>query len=137
MKDKFPYRKGVKLPVSGSSVQITLHDTKAIIQQLLTEPRNKLSNFSFFGGDPRAPPPPDLDYVSDLNTGQAFIKTHVILCTEAGDQALGIILYIDGASTSHFHNNDLVAVKIALSTLTNEAQKKEYNWASIGYWLVG
>jgi hypothetical protein len=121
MKNKFPYRKGVKLPVSGSCVQITLHDTKTVIQRLLTEPRNKPSNFTFFGDDLRAPPPPDLDYVSNLNTGQAFIKTHAKLCTEAGGQALGVILYIDGASTSHFHDNELVPVKIAHSILTKKA----------------
>ena len=133
MKDKFPHRKGVRLPVSRSCVQITLHDTKAVIQRLLTEPRNKPSDFTFFGDNPKAPPPHDLDYVSNLNTGQAFIKTHALLCTKEGDQALGLILYVDGASTSHFHDNELVAVKIALSILTKEARKKEYNWASIGY----
>jgi hypothetical protein len=42
-------------------------------------------------------------------------------------------LAIDGASISQFHSMELVAIKVALGTLTKDARKKEYNWASIRY----
>lgn len=133
MREKFPYTKTIKLPVSKSTVKISLHDTKAVIQRLLTEPRNNPEDYAFFGGDPRAPPPKDLDYVADLNTGQAYAETHAKLCTEPGAQLLAIPIYIDGAAVSQFHDMEIVSVKIALGILKREARTKEYNWASLGY----
>jgi hypothetical protein len=133
MEDKMPSRITVHLPASKSTVQITLHDIKAVIQCLLIDPRNNSEDFECFGGDPRAPPPQNLDYVGHLNTGQAFVQTHAKLCAEEGDQLLVVPLAIDGASISQFHNIELIAVKIALGILTKDAQKKEYNWALLGY----
>ena len=133
MEGKLPTRTTICLPVSRSKVMITLHDVKAVIQRLLTDPRNNPEDFEFFGGDPRAPPPQNLDYVGHLNTGQAYLQTHAKLCVEEGDQVLAVPLAIDGASISQFHSMELVAVKIALGILTKDARKKEYNWASIGY----
>jgi hypothetical protein len=71
-------------------------------------------DFEFFGGDPRAPPPQNLDDVGHLNTGQAFVKTHAKLCMEEGDQALAVPMAIDRASISQFHSMELIAFKIAL-----------------------
>ena len=57
MEGKLPSRTTIRLPTSKSKVMITVHDVKAVIQRLLTDPRNNPEDFEFFGGDPRAPPP--------------------------------------------------------------------------------
>ena len=133
MANKFPFQRTIKLPVSGSTVKITLHNAKAVIQRLLTEPRNNPEDYCFFGGNPMAPPPKDLDYLSDLNTGKAFTETHAKLCIEPGDQVLAVPLYVDGAAFSQFHSMEILSVKIALGILNKKARNKEYNWASLGY----
>ena len=67
-------------------MKITIHNAEAVIQRLLTEPRNNREYYAFWGGNPRVTPPEDLDYVSDLNSGKAFTDTHAKLCKEPGDR---------------------------------------------------
>ena len=136
MEDKFPTEKWVKLPVSGMKVKIAVHDAGAAIQSLLTDPRITDDDYLFFDDDPLAPPPPDEDllYVKDLNTGRAYIDTHRILIGDAeGKQLLPIILYIDGAQTSNFHNMEIISVRISLGIFTKEARRKDHFWRSLGY----
>ena len=73
-KDKLPFQKAMRLPVSGTLVRLTVHDCKATIQRLLTDPRLKADDYLFWDRNPLAPPPENLDCVKDLNTGQASWK---------------------------------------------------------------
>jgi hypothetical protein len=133
MEDKFPFRKTIKLPVSGAVVKITCHDAGAAVQRLLTDPRNKPEDYLFFGDDPRAPPPESLDHIADLNTGSAYLDTHHQLITQDGEQLMPIVLYIDGAAISQFHEMELVSVKISLGIMTRNARLQERCWTSLGY----
>ena len=72
--------------------------------------------------DPRAE---ELDHVSDLNTGKAFLETHYILIDPTqGEQLIAIPFYIDGASISQFHQMEVVSIKIGLGIMTRDARKK-------------
>ena len=131
---QFPFQKAVKLPVSGTVVNITLHDTKAVIQRLLTDPRIKPEDYLFWEpGNPLAPPPETLDYVEDVTTGQAYRDTYDDMITEGGQALLGVILYCDGTPVSHFHNMELIQVKIALTIHTRKARLKPHMWGVLGY----
>ena len=131
--NKMPFQKRVKLPVSGSVVNITCHDALASIQRLLTDPRIDPRDYLFWDGNPTLGPPKNLDYIEDLNTGKAYIETHAKLITEEGQQLLPIIIYTDGTAISHFHDMELIPVKIALGIYTREARIKSHCWVPLGY----
>lgn len=131
--NKMPAQKVVKLPVSGTIVKVTCHDTKASIQRLLTDPRINPKDYLFWDGIPTNPPPENLDYIKDLNTGQAYLQTHAILITKEGQQLLPIIIYTDGTAVSHFHNMEIIQVKIALGIFTREARIQPHCWVPLGY----
>ena len=134
MGNKKPYKKRIKLPVSGTTIEITCLGVEGAIQRLLTDPRITSGDYLFFDGNPRAGPPETLTEVSDLNTGKAFLDTHdAKIDAGKGEQLLGIPLYIDGASISQFHQMEVISVKIGLAVMTREARKKEYLWTSLGY----
>jgi hypothetical protein len=131
--NKMPYQKVVKLPVSGSIVKLTCHDAKASIQRLLTDPRIDPRDYLYWDRDPTKGPPDHLDYVQDLNTGQAYIQTHATLITEKGQVLLPLILYADGTAVSHFHDMELTQVKMALGIFTRQARMRPYFWVPLGY----
>ena len=131
--NKFPYQKALLLPVSGTKVNITCHDAKATLQRLLTDPRIKPMDYLFWDQNPLAPPPENLDYVMDLNTGKAYLDTYALLVTEEGQQLMGVTLYTDGTAVSHFHDMEIIQVNIALGIMTREARNRAYCWAPLGY----
>ena len=99
------------LPSSKAKVNIVWNDAQAVLQNLLTDPRIRDHDYLFFDDDPLAPPPDDLDYVADLNTGRAYQKTYKGLITRPGKQVLlPILLCIDGAVTGQFGNLPITAV---------------------------
>ena len=131
--NKMPFQKTVKLPVSGSVIKLTCHDALASIQRLLTDPRIKPQNYLFWDGNPLQPPPEDLDYIADLNTGQAYLQTYAKLITTEGQQLLPVVIYTDGTAVSHFHDMEIIQVKIALGIFTREARMKAHFWVPLGY----
>ncbi len=133
MEDKMPYQRTIKLPISKTVVKITVHDVGGCIQRLLTDPRIKDEDYLFFDDDPMAPPPPDLEFYADLNTGDSFQKTYWKLITKVGQQLMPFILYMDGSPVSHFHNMEITAVKIALGIHTQKARMKDYCWEIVGF----
>ena len=129
----FPVRKRLLLPVSGAKVTITCHDAKASIVRLLTDPRIEPQDYLMWNNDPLAGPPEELEFIGDLNTGQAYIQTHAVLITKKGQQLLPIILYCDGTPVSHFHDLEIIQVKIALGIMTRVARQKAHCWATLGF----
>jgi hypothetical protein len=61
--------KNVTLPSSGARVQIAVKSVHAAFQSLLSDPRIKDTDYLFFEDDPFCPPPDDLNYYGDINTG--------------------------------------------------------------------
>ena len=70
MHGKEPMERTIRLPSSKEVVKIPCHKFEDALLQLLTDPRIKDEDYCFHNDDPFAPPPPDLDYVADANTGQ-------------------------------------------------------------------
>ena len=134
--NKFPVKQQVKLPVSGSVIHLTLHDVTAVIQGLLTEPRIQDADYFFFDDDPMAPPPESATYIREFQTGKAFSDTYAMeIDPDSGnhEQLLGIPLYLDGAAISHFHDLEIIQVKITIGFWNRQTRTKEYAWATIGY----
>ena len=133
MHHKKPVEKVVRLPVSKEVVRIPVFDAEDCVVNLLTNPKLEDDDFDFFNEDPLAPPPPDLDYIGNVNTGSAFRETYKRMITGPNQQLIGIIFYIDGATTGHFVDLPITAVKFSLSIFTREARLKEHTWAILGY----
>ena len=132
--NKYPYQKKVKLPVSGTVIRQTLHYAPAVIQGLLTDPRLRDAEYLFYNDDPLAPPPKKHVTVGDLHTGKAFRDTHKVLITPGKrEQLLPIIVYTDGSAVSHFHNMELIQVKVSLGFWSRNTRKKEESWGILGY----
>jgi hypothetical protein len=132
MTNKMPIEKVVRLPSSKEVVRIPIFDAEDCIVELLTNPLLKDEDFDLFDDDPLAPPP-DLDYVGNNITGSAYQETHKRLIDGPNQQLVGVIYYIDGATTGHFVDLPVTAVKMSLSMFTREARLKEHMWAILGY----
>ena len=135
LRNRYNYKEGyhqttkITLPFSKSKAQIVWNDAKACMISLLTDPRITDDDYLFFGDDPLAPPPPQLNMVKDLNTGRAYLKTYQQLITRPGKQVLlPVIFYIDAATTGQFADLPVTAVKFSLGIFTRLARQNEYCW---------
>ena len=124
----------ITLPHSKSEAKIIWHDAKAVMVSLLTDPRITDEDYLFFGNDPCSPPPSHLNYVGDLNTGKAYLKTYKRLITNPSKQILlPVVFYIDGANTGQFADLPVTAVKFSLGIFTRKARDKDHCWSILGY----
>ena len=133
MEEKYPYVVPIVLPHSRAKVEIVVTTAALMIESLLTDPRLKDDDFSFFDNNPLADPPDDLDYVGELNTGTAFIAGHKKLKTSKRKVPIGIQWYIDGAVTGQFANLSITALKMTLSCFTSKYRMNEHAWRTLGY----
>jgi hypothetical protein len=126
----------IVLPSSGAKVNLIYHDARDIVVSLLTDPRFSDDDFLHFNNDPLAPPPEDLDYVADLNTGLAYTETYKKLITKPGKQMLvPIVLYQDGAVTGQFDHLPVEAMKVGLGIMTKEARDRGEAWRPVGTYV--
>lgn len=75
-KNKFPCKNKVKLPVSGTVTHQVVHETAAVVQGLLTDPRPKDAELLFHDNKPLVPVPKHPTTIGDLHTGKADRKTY-------------------------------------------------------------
>jgi len=124
----------IVLPSTKAEAKIICNDAKMVVQSLLVEPRATPEDYLVFDEDPFAPPPEELDYIADLNTGKRYLETWEKLITKPGKQILmPTPLYIDGAATGHFVDPPITPVKIALGIHTRTAREKAHFWGALGY----
>ena len=117
----------------GHGVDIVWHDAGKQVVSLLTDPRFTDKNFLHFNDDPLAPPPEDLSYYADINTGKAYIETYRQLITDPSTQMLmPIILYIDAAQAGSWQTLTVEALKMTLGIFTKETRDLEHAWRSLG-----
>ena len=80
------------------------------------------------------PPPKDLDYLADINTGLSYTETHKRLITNPKKQILmPIVLYLDAAVTGQYDKLQVEALKMTLGIFNRKARDKEYAWRTLGY----
>ena len=128
-----PKIKRVRLPSSKAVVKIPYRDAKDCIVSLLTDPRFDPKDYLFTNKNPFAPPPDQVQYLEDLNTGAAYLKTYKDLIKKPNQVLLMVVLYIDGATTGQFTNLPVTALKISLGFHTREARDKNKAWREMGW----
>ena len=126
--------KDITLPHSKAKVRIVFNAARSVIQSLLTDPRIRDEDYMFFDNDPFAPPPDDLDYIADFNTGLSYIETYKKLITNPNKQILiGFPIYIDGTETGQFAHLPITAVKIGHGLMNRKARDNDDMWRTLGY----
>ena len=124
----------ITLPHSKAKAQIVWNDAKEVITSLLTDPRILDNDYLFFGDNPLSSPPERLNFVEDVNTGRAYIKTYQKLITRPGEEVLlPVIFYIDAATTGQFADLPVTAVKLTLGIFSRKAREKDHCWRILGY----
>lgn len=127
------YTERITLPSTKSRVDMVLNNALAVIQSLLTDPRINDEDYLFFNNDPFCPPPDDLNYVADLNTGRAYVETYKHLITKPGKQILlPVLFYIDSAVTGQFTDLPVTAVRISLGIFNRRARDQDRFWGTLG-----
>lgn len=133
IKDCMPFKKKVKV-ASGDVIELVLHSFEAQLMSLLTDPRLVDDDYLFFNEDPLCPPPEDLDYVKDINTGRAYTETWKAKVRIGSNQMLlPIIWYIDGAVTGQYDHLPLTALQFTLGIFNQKTRDKPWAWRSVGY----
>jgi len=124
----------VTLPSSRARARIIKNDARAALQSLLTDPRITDDDYLFFGDDPLSPPPEDLDYIGDINTGLAYRESYAKLIKRPGKQVLlPVIFYMDGAATGQFADLPVTALKFTLGIFHRKARERNHMWRTLGY----
>ena len=121
------------LPHSKSKVTVWKKDARDNVISLLTDPRWNSEDWLYFNGDPFAPPPENLSYVSDLNTGEAYLATYKRLITKERQILVALPLYIDGAVTGQFDKLQVTALKMSIGLLNRRARDREIAWRNLGF----
>ena len=128
-----PKVKKVRLPSSKAVVSIPYRDAADCIVSLLTDPRFDPKDYFFTKKNPFAPPPEQVTYLEDLNTGDAYLKTYEKLITRPNQVLVMVVLYMDGATTGQFSNLPVTALKISLGIHSREARDKDSAWREIAW----
>ena len=124
----------LRLPFSGSRINLVIQDAKYQIQLLLTDPRIKDNDYLFFDDNPFAPPPNDFTEVADINSGRCYRETYKHLIKDPSKQVLlPIIFYMDGAVTGQFDTLPIHSLKMTLGIFNQVARDKAHTWRSAGY----
>ena len=129
-----PKIKKVKLPSSKAVVFIPYRNAADSIVSLLTDPRITDEDYLFHGDSPWCSPPDNITHISDLNTGEAYLKTHAQLVNKKNQVLVLVPMYIDGATTGQFSDLPVTPLKIGLGIHKRTTREKEYAWRTIG-WL--
>jgi hypothetical protein len=82
--------------MNGRTYPVVLHDAEVMVQSLLKSSLMVEENMLFPDIDnPLAPPPPTVETIADVDTGQVFRSAHGHLCTGPNDVLCLLIMYLD------------------------------------------
>jgi hypothetical protein len=82
--------------MNGRSYPVVLHDAEVIVQSLLKSSLMVEENMLFSDMDnPLAPPPPMVETIANVRTGQVYSSAHGHLCTRPNDVLCPLIMYRD------------------------------------------
>ena len=128
-----PKLKTLTLPHSGAVVTIPYRDAKDCIVSLLTDPRVKDKHYLFRNQNPVAPPPDQVVYLADLDTGEAYLQSYKKYITKPNQAILMIKFYIDGANTGQFSDLPVTALKMALGIHSQDCRFHEWAWRTLAW----
>ena len=123
----------VYLPHAKTIVDVVHHSPEGMLMSLLTDPSVKDEDYWLDLYNPFAGPPDNLPYIADLQTGRSYLETRKALITKPNQILLPIIWYLDGASTGHFMDLPISALKFTLGIFTRKARDRPGLWRTLGF----
>ena len=141
MKDVMPYEVKVELQSQKGTVPIVCHDCEAQTIDLLTDPRQRPTDYLFPGPpEDRWRPPNDLLMISDIDTGAAYRKTYKALIepmpyTKCGRKRvlLPYIFYLDSCVTGQNQNQEVEILKFTIGLFNQRARRQKWAWRELGF----
>ena len=133
MTKKYAKPRTIVLPHTNTKVTIWRKLARDNVMSLLTDPRWKDDDWLYYDNDPFQRPPDNCPFIEDINTSEAYLKTHEKLITKPNQILVPIPLYIDGAVTGQYDKLQVTAMKMTLGILNRYARDKEYAWKTLGY----
>ena len=122
------------LPSTKTLAKVVHNSGQKALLSLLTDPRIKDEDYLFYNSeDPFELPPEDLDYIGDVNTSEAHLKTAAKLITKPNQLLCGVIIHSDAAATGQFAHLPITAVKFTLSIFNQQARDRGHFWRTLGY----
>ena len=128
-----PKMKKVYLPGVKTTINVPIHDIRAVLRSLLSDPRIVTEDYLFFDNNPFATPPESLNYLEDLNTGLCYTETYKKLITKPNQVLLPIPLYIDASQTGALKELPVTPVKMTFGIFNRKARDKSHMWRILGY----
>ena len=141
MKEVMPYEVKLELQSQKGTVPIVCHDCEAQTIDLLTDPRQRPTDFLFPGPpEDRWTPPEDVLMIGDIDTGNAYRKTHKALIdpmpyTKCGRKRvlLPYIFYLDGCVTGQNQNQEVEILKFTIGLFNQRARRQKWAWRELGF----
>jgi hypothetical protein len=117
MKGLYPTVLTQPSPLNNCFCPIPVHNTQAMIESLLCSSLANDDNNLLFPNpdDPLAPPPPVVQNIADINTGDVYQNAHKNLCTRPNQVVCETICYIDKLATDQHGHLSLEPVYFTLS----------------------
>lgn len=133
-KKRGPQVMPLTLPHSGCRINLVYQAFAHELQILLTDPRIVDDDYLFFDDNPLAGPPPNLDYIEDINTGLAYTQTYKQLIKDPTKEVLlPVLFYMDGAVTGQYDHLPIEILKFTLGIFKSGTRNKLHAWRNLGY----
>ena len=141
MKDVMPYEVKLELQSQKGTVPIVCHDCEAQTIDLLTDPRQRPTDYLFPGPpENRWTPPNDVLTIADIDTGAAYRKTYKALIepmpyTKCGRKRvlLPYLFYLDGCVTGQNQNQEVEILKFSVGLFNKRARRQKWAWRELGF----
>jgi hypothetical protein len=117
MKGLYPTVLTQPSPLNNRFYPVPVHNAQAMIESLLYSSLAKDDNNVLFPNPDHliTPPPPEVQNIADIDTGNVYQNAHKNLCTHPNQVVCGIICYIDKLATDRHGHLSLEPVYFTLS----------------------
>jgi hypothetical protein len=120
--------------MNGRTYPVVLHDAEVILQSLLKSSLMVEENMLFPDMDnPLAPPPPTVETIANVSTGQVFCSAHGHLCTGPNDVMCPLIMYLDPICIDHHGRCSKEPGYATLGIWNVATRNKAEAWRPLGY----
>jgi hypothetical protein len=120
--------------INGPTYPVTLHDAEVMVQSLLKSSLMVEENMLFPDMDnPLAPPPPTVETIADVDTGQVFRSAHGHLCTRPNDVLCPLIMYLARICINQHGRCSLEPGYATLGIWNVATRNKAEAWQPLGY----